>query len=210
MLDNITAIFINNESNNGVANTNDSDLDCDTVNNILSVVKDEYNSEDERNRHIEDKAKSLITLAGLLITVCIGIIKIVYDYKLHDYILLALLLSILISTVIISVLLKVIMVTGFSRLEISNFTKTSEMKKKSSYVSSRLVATYEEAINKNRSVVDNKIKYLSGSINGLVFTLSMMFIIVFIILIQRSGYLGNYIDFYTSQNKLLACCCCHR
>lgn len=182
-----------------------SEYNNDTVNLILDVIKDEYKAEDDRNIHIEDKAKSLVTLSGLLITLCLGIIKAIHDYNWFDWLILFLLFVVILLVITIWKLLQILKVTGFHRINFNHITTNSAMRDKAPDVCSRLIVTYEEAILKNRSVIDKKMSDFRYSVSLIEGSIFIILFVVILISIQNTDYvekLLNKTEIVSRHNRL--------
>ena len=131
----------------------------ETVKSSLSVLQKEFEAEEGRNSHITSKVQMMLTIAGILLAAITFLMKTIIENK--WFIILnipLLLLAALIIVYSITLFLKVIQIKIFQRIKYEKLVDNSELSKPVVEVESRLIATYEEAIQGNVRVVDDMAK----------------------------------------------------
>lgn len=131
----------------------------ETVKSSLSVLQKEFEAEEGRNRHITSKVQMMLTISGILLAAITFLMKAIIENKwLITLNIPLLLLTALIIVYSITLLLKVIQIKIFQRIKYEKLVDNSELSKPVVEVESRLIATYEEAIQGNVTVVDDMAK----------------------------------------------------
>lgn len=186
----------------------------DTTKTILEVAKSEYINENERNKHIEDKAKSLITLSGVLITMSLSIIKAINDNGWFAFLVFVLLIIVVFLVIAIWMLLQMFKMREFHKIPLSAIITNIEMHKDNCEVMANLSVSYEEATIKNRALIDDKITSFNKSVGFVEVSILLLIIISAIIALQNTDYVQNKIQSNKSHstvnsNNLSGCYVCH-
>lgn len=133
--------------------------DPETVKSALTVLQKEFDTEEGRNRHITSKVQMMLTIAGILLAAITFLMKTIIENNwLIAINIPLLLLAALIIVYSIALFLKVIQIKIFQRIKCEKLVDNAELSKPVAEVESRLIATYEEAIQGNTKVVDDMAK----------------------------------------------------
>lgn len=191
-----------------------NDYNEDTTKTILEAAKSEYQNENDRNKHVEDKAKSLITLSGVLITISLSIIKAINDNGWFGFLVFALLLIVIFLVIAIWMLLQMLKMQDFHKIKLDSIVLNSEMKKSNSEVMANLSVSYETSIIENRKIIDKKVKAFNKSIRIVEYSIILLIFISTIIALQNTDYVQNkfkpdkeYMRF--SSTSVNGCFVCH-
>jgi len=163
----------------------------ETVKIVLNVIQKEFESEENRNRYITSKVQIMLTIAGILLTAIIFLLKLIFEqnwYKNLNASLLLLTILVIIGAIVL--FLNVIRVKTFRRIKYESCTFNSELEKNSVEVGSSLITTYEEALKENILVTDDMVKTLKLGTCLITASICLLFIVLLIILII---FLGNFI-----------------
>lgn len=149
----------------------------ETVNVILDVMQKALEAEEKRDDFVLNKTNTLLTISGILLA---AISFLIHDFRgvLPSLVLLILVLGALCAFCsILLVLLLVLQAEPFQRVDF-NFL-VGELERNSTEVKGRLIATYNEILGKNSTVVNQRVKHLWYSI---YLTIAGAFLIIFCII----------------------------
>lgn len=121
----------------------------ETVKTVLNVLQKEFEGEIERNRFITSKVQMMLTLAGILLTAIIFLLKTVVEQKWYitfNTTLLFFAMTIIIIAIVI--FLNVVRIKTFQRIDYGKIVFNKELEKEPVDVEPRLIATYEETLKK--------------------------------------------------------------
>ncbi|MBM4053277.1 MAG: hypothetical protein FJ264_01105 [Planctomycetes bacterium] len=156
----------------------------ETVKTVLNVIQKEFESEENRNKHIVSKVQIMLTVAGILLTAIIFLLKTVFEqdwYKCLNASLL--LLAMFVIIVAILLFLNVIRVKTFQRIGYEKLVFNTELEKEPTEVESRLISTYEEALKMNIRVVDELVDTFKKGTFLIGVSVYMLSVVLFVILI---------------------------
>jgi len=163
----------------------------ETVKIVLNVIQKEFESEENRNRYITSKVQIMLTIAGILLTAVIFLLKLIFEQNWYINLNASLLLlAILVIIGAIVLFLNVIRVKTFRRIKYESLTFNTELEKNSVEVESSLIATYEEALKENIIVTDDMVKTLKLGTCLITASICLLFIVLLMILII---FFGNFI-----------------
>lgn len=155
-----------------------------TVKTVLNVIQKEFESEENRNKHIMSKVQIMLTIAGILLTAITFLLKIVFEQNWHTKLTvpsLIIVMFLIIGAIIL--FLHVIRVKTFKRIKYEALVFSRELEKDPIDVESRLIATYEDALKENVIVVDSMIKIFKVGTLLIQISIYMLSIILLWILI---------------------------
>lgn len=163
----------------------------ETVKIVLNVIQKEFESEENRNRYITSKVQIMLTIAGILLTAIIFLLKLIFEQNWYINLNASLLLlAILVIIGAIVLFLNVIRVKTFRRIKYESLTFNTELEKNSDEVESSLITTYEEALKENILVTDDMVKTLKLGTRLITASICFLFIVLLMILII---FFGNFI-----------------
>lgn len=155
----------------------------ETVKTVLNVLQKEFEGETERDRFITSKVQMMLTLAGILLTAIIFLLKTVLDQKWYITFNTALLFfSMTIIIIAIVLFLNVVRIKTFQRIDYEKLVFNTELEKESVDVESKLIATYEETLKKNVPVVDNMANVFQRGTKLIMIAISMTYAVLLTIL----------------------------
>lgn len=175
------------------SNAKQSEYNEDTVKTILEMAKSEYANEIERNKHVEDKAKFFITFSGILITICLAIIGAIKENDFFALPFFSLIIIVGFSFNSMRIFSKILTIRTFHILPLNKLITCSEMKKDNSTVMAALAVSYEEAVNKNNKVIDEKIQIFNKGINSVQFVILLLIVIVVSIICSETDFVKKII-----------------
>lgn len=184
ILSKIKDIFVASQQ----STNNTSELNVDTCNIILETLRKEFEADEDRNKHIEDKAKTFITLIGILLTTSGFLIKAIVDNNWYNWLIFFVLMAIVILIISLWKLINIFQASDFERINIDPLVKLKEMSVAPEIVSSRLVATYEKALLENRKTVDAKINYFDSGITFIKVSIGIFLVVFVIVAIENTDY----------------------
>lgn len=156
----------------------------ETVKIVLNVIQKEFESEENRNRYITSKVQIMLTIAGILLTAIIFLLKLIFEQNWNKNLNASLLLlTILVIIGAIILFLNVIRVKTFRRIKYESLTFNTELEKNSVEVESSLIVTYEEALKENILVTDDMVKTLKLGTCLITASICLLFIVLLMILI---------------------------
>lgn len=127
----------------------------ETVKIVLNVIQKEFESEENRNKHIISKVQIMLTVASILLTAIIFLLRAVFEQDWHRYLttpLLVFAMFVIIGAILL--FLNAIRVKTFQRIDYGKLIFNTELEKEPEEVGGRLIATYEDALKMNVRVVD--------------------------------------------------------
>ncbi|MEW6417532.1 MAG: hypothetical protein AB1480_05345 [Nitrospirota bacterium] len=167
----------------------------ETVKSVLSVLQKELEAETERNRFITSKVQMTLTLAGILLTAIIFLLKTVVEQKWYITLNTTLLFFAMTIIIIAIVLfLNVVRIKTFQRIDYEKLVFNKELEKEPIDVESRLIATYDETLKKNIPIVDNMAAVFQRGTILIMISISMTYAVLLTILsIVIRTLLGGYV-----------------
>lgn len=166
----------------------------ETVKTVLSILQKEFESEEGRNKHILSKVQMMLTVAGILLTAIIFLLKIVIEQKWYVNAIL-LLASMFILIIAVFLLLDVVRIKVFKRIQYEALVFNAELTKSAVEVESKLIATYEEALKKNIPITDEMAEGVKRGTLSIMISIGLIFIVLLTILykvqIHKLFMLGN-------------------
>lgn len=156
----------------------------ETVKIILNVVQKEFESEESRNKHIISKVQIMLTVAGILLTAIIFLLKTVSEQDWHRCLTIPLLLfAMFVIIVAILLFLNVIRVKIFQRIDYGKLIFNTVLEKEPEEVGGRLIATYEDALKMNVRVVDELVDTFKKGTFLIEVSVCLLAAVLFVILI---------------------------
>ncbi|MBI4689386.1 MAG: hypothetical protein HY754_03830 [Nitrospirae bacterium] len=174
--------------------TDEPKYNPETVKTVLNVLQKEFEVEQERDRFITSKVQMMLTVAGILLTSIIFLLKTIYEQKWYINLNASLLMmAMLIIIIAIIIFLNVMRIKTFQRIDYEKLVFNKELEKKVQDVESRLIATYEETLKKNVPVVDNMANVFQKGTKLIMISISMIYVVLLTILsiIIRTFIGGN-------------------
>jgi len=164
---------------------------AETVKTVLNILQKEFEAEEGRNKHIESKVQVMLTVASILLTAVVFLLKTLSETcAVASSSIVLTWLIILTIIIVIYVLLNIISIKPFQRIKFEALVNSTELAKDPVDVQSRLVATYEDAIKKNTVLVDGKITSFK---KGTFFLKGAIIMIVLVCCIVLWSAFGNII-----------------
>lgn len=155
----------------------------ETVKTVLNVLQKEFEGETVRDRFITSKVQMMLTLAGILLTAIIFLIKTVFEQNWYITLNATLLLfAMMIILIAIVIFLNVIGIKTFQRIDYEKLVFNIELEKKSVDVESRLIATYEGALKKNIPIVDNMANVFKNGTKLILGSILIIYVVLLTIL----------------------------
>ncbi|MBI5047740.1 MAG: hypothetical protein HZB54_02145 [Deltaproteobacteria bacterium] len=149
----------------------------ETVKTVFSVLQKEFESEEGRNRHILSKVQMMLTVAGILLTAIIFLLKIVIEQRWYANVIL-LLVSLFLLIIAIILLLDVVRIKAFKRIQYEALVFNTELTKSTVEVESRLIATYEEALKKNIPITDEMAEGVKRGTLSIMISIGLIYIVL--------------------------------
>ncbi|MBI5027167.1 MAG: hypothetical protein HZC12_10675 [Nitrospirae bacterium] len=167
----------------------------ETVKTVLQVLQREFEGESERNSFITSKVQMMLTVAGILLTSIIFLLKTIFEQKWYINLNAPLLiLAMLIIIIAIVLFLNVIRIKTFQRIDYEKLVFNKELEKDSIDVESRLIATYDETLKKNIPIVDNMATVFQRGTILIMISISMTYTVLLTILnIVIKNFIGGNI-----------------
>jgi len=156
----------------------------ETVKTVLNVIQKEFESEENRNKHIISKVQIMLTIAGILLTAITFLLKIVFEQNWHTKLTvpsLIIIMFLIIGAIIL--FLHVIRVKTFERIKYEALVSNIELEKDPIDVESRLITTYDDALKENVIVVDSMINIFKVGTRLIQISVCLLSIILLLILI---------------------------
>jgi hypothetical protein len=155
----------------------------ETVKSVLNVLQKEFEAETERNRFITSKVQMMLTIAGILLTSIIFLLKTIYEQKWYINLNATLLMSAMLIIIIAIILfLNVIWIKTFQRIDYEKLVFNKELEKQPVDVESRLIATYEETLKKNIPIVDSMANVFRRGTKLIMVSISLIYVVLLTIL----------------------------
>jgi len=155
----------------------------ETVKSVLNVLQKEFEGETERNRFITSKVQMMLTVAGILLTSIIFLLKTIYDQKWYIKLNAPLLIvAMLIIIIAIVLFLNVIRIKTFQRIDYEKLVFNQELEKQPVDVETRIIATYEETLKKNIPIVDYMANIFQRGTKLIMVSISLIYVVLLTIL----------------------------
>jgi hypothetical protein len=166
----------------------------ETVKAVLNVLQIEVEEETKRNRFITSKVQMMLTVAGILLTSIIFLLRTIYEQKWYIKLnALLLILAMIIIIIAIVLFLNVIRIKTFQRINYEKLVFNQELEKQPVDVESRLIATYEETLKKNIPIADDMATVFQRGTKLIMVSISLIYVVLITILyiVIRTLFGGN-------------------
>lgn len=155
----------------------------ETVKTVLNVLQKEFEGETGRGMFITAKVQMMLTLAGILLTAIIFLIKTVFEQNWYITFNISLLFFAMTLIIIAIVLfLNIIGIKTFQRIDYEKLVFNTELEKKPVDVEPRLIATYDNALRKNIPIVDNMANVFKNGTKLIMISISIIYVVLLTIL----------------------------